>query len=131
MSYYSPDNWYYTKKYHKKIPSYFPNFNFYNPKTLAFKLVKFLAEAKKPLPRYQVVNGVWCERLKCYCHYVVYGIVKDEFHSGKELREKAGDWNHNIFRVARKLGYIDYANGWKATPKGKALVRRRLRATAK
>lgn len=125
-AYWRPDG-YYKAKYGQNLGIYYhANFNFHSPKTLAFKVLKFLAEVKYPTPRYQVVNEVWgSERLNARCVKMVYGGLKDKFSSNKEL----GDWNSEVFKIARHLGFLTYTSsgrhkgGWIATPKGKALVR--------
>jgi len=122
---------YYERKYGIKNMVYYPIFRF-KPGNIAFKLVKFLADAPKPLHREQVRDGVWentpmeelLNRPAVTTTYTYSYTAPD----GMVYTYKGHDtWNSNLFTVARRLGYIDYSKaGWIATPKGKAMVRRKL-----
>lgn len=127
---------YYAATYHNEDLKWklrwYPIFRF-KPGNLAFKLVQFLAKAPKPMHRNQVLDGVWEnipmeELLNRMGDTTVY--VNTYNWDGKVVTFKGHDtWNCNLFTVARRLGYIDYSKaGWIATPKGKAMVRRKLRA---
>lgn len=124
---------YYERKYGIKGMVYYPIFRF-KPGNIAFKLVKFLADAPKPMHREQLINGVWnntpMEELLKSSDFWTTVYTNTYNWDGKVVTFKNHDtWNCNLFTVARRLGYIDYSKaGWIATPKGKAMVRRKLRA---